>query len=45
MSQHIKYGHHIDEVILKEREKYGNIIYSSMSEVPLGTISWAFHDF
>lgn len=29
----------------KEREKYGNVIYSSMSEMLLGIISWALHSF
>lgn len=29
----------------KKREKYGNIIYSSLSDMPLGTISWAIHSF
>lgn len=26
-----------------EREKYGNVIYSSMSEMLLGNISWVIH--
>lgn len=29
----------------KEREKYGNVIYPSMSDMLLGTIFWAFHSF